>query len=295
MSSIRTFDAATQAAEIIAAIEEDGCAVIEGLLDSAQTERLREEMQACFSSVPNCRGEFYGYETKRASGLIAKSQVCRALAIDPLILTVMDAFLLKGCSEYQLNLTQAIRIGAGEIRQFLHKDDLMFPYQKNGLEAMINCMWAVDEFTEQNGATQLVPGSHRWEAERVPADHEVTQGVMKAGSVLVYLGSLIHGGGANRTERPRTGLVVSYCCGWLRQAENQYLAVPVEVASTLPERLQRLLGYFVHKPNLGSVEGQDPISLLAGDAAANRIFNEFLPDEVKPVLSEHRARERKAA
>ena len=296
MSSVRTLNAGEGIEDILAVIEEDGCAVIEGLLSAEAAERLQAEMDAHFSLASNCRGDFYGYETKRLSGLIAKSEITRAIAIDPVILSVMDEYLLRGCSDYQLNLTQAIRIGPGEIKQFLHRDDLMFPYAKNGLEAMINCMWAVDDFTKENGATQLVPGSHKWAPERVPLESEVTQGLMKSGSVLIYLGSLIHGGGANKTMRPRTGLVVSYCCGWLRQAENQYLAVPMAMASHLPERLQRLLGYFVHKPNLGSVEGQDPITLLqVRNDAGEKIFTEFLPDEVKPLLQEYRAKEKEAA
>jgi ectoine hydroxylase-related dioxygenase (phytanoyl-CoA dioxygenase family) len=112
---------------------------------------------------------------------------------------------------------------------------------------------------------------------------------MKRGSVLIYLGSLQHGGGANRTDKPRTGIVHSYSLGWLRQAEPQYLAVPYDIARTLPERLQRLLGYFVHEPNLGSLEGQDPIGLLTRALAVNGLFREFLPPEVLPMLAQYRA------
>ena len=154
------------------------------------------------------------------------------MAIHPVILAAMDEFLLKGCGQYQLNLTQAIRIGPGEPQQIMHPDDPLFPYVHPGYEAMINCMWAVDEFTAENGATNVVPGSHKWERvglipERVPLPDEITQGVMPAGSVLIYFGSLLHCGGANRTAKPRTGVVLSYCQGWLRQSENQYLAVPL--------------------------------------------------------------------
>ena len=202
----------------------------------------------------------------------------------------MDHFLLKGCREYQLNLTQAIRIGPGEPPQVIHRDDLMFNFAHPEFEAMINAMWAVDDFTAENGATHIVPGSHKWPLDRQAQSHEEAQGVMKRGSVLIYLGSLQHGGGANRTDKPRTGIVHSYSLGWLRQAEPQYLAVPIEIARTLPERLQRLLGYFVHEPNLGSLEGQDPIGLLTGALAVNGHFREFLPEEVRPLLAEHRAR-----
>ena len=182
----------------------------------------------------------------------------------------------------------------------MHPDDPLFPFVHPGYEAMINCMWAVDEFTAENGATNVVPGSHKWERvglipERVPLPDEITQGVMPAGSVLIYFGSLLHCGGANRTSKPRTGIVLSYCQGWLRQSENQYLAVPLQVAKTLPERLQRLLGYFVHEPNLGQIEGRDPIELLQGKNIVNAGFEEFLPAELQPLLDQHKARLKEAA
>ena len=196
----------------------------------------------------------------------------------------------------QLNLTQAIRIGPGEPKQIVHRDDAMFPFARQGIEAMINCMWAVDDFTVENGATQVVPGSHRWDdPQRRPSEDEITQGAMKAGSLLVYLGSVIHGGGANTTDKPRTGLVLSYCQGWLRQAENQYLAVPQQQAARFPERLQRLLGYFVHQPNLGCVEGQDPILLLKGELADQKRFVEFIPEEAQPIIRDYRKSQLDAA
>ena len=222
------------------------------------------------------------------------------MAIHPVILAVMDEFLLRGCRQYQLNLTQAIQIGPGEPQQIMHPDDPLFPFVHPGYEAMINCMWTVDEFTSENGATNVVPGSHKWERaglipEREPIQDEITQGIMPAGSVLIYFGSLLHCGGANRTAKSRTGVVLSYCQGWLRQSENQYLAVPLEVAKTLPERLQRLLGYFVHEPNLGQLEGRDPIELLQGKTIVNAGFEEFLPAELRPLLDQHKARLKEAA
>ena len=219
-----------------------------------------------------------------------KSDVCKEISIHPTILFVMDEFLLRGCGEYQLNLTQAISIGPGEPEQIIHTDDAMFPFEHPGREAMINCMWAVDDFTVENGATHVTPGSHKWPKGRRPAPEEIVQGKMAAGSVLIYFGSVLHGGGANRSNHPRMGAVLSYCLGWLKQAENHFLAIPASEAAKLPERLQRLLGYFVHRPNLGCVEGQDPIHLLKRKPAENPKFEEFLLEEVLPVLQEHRKR-----
>jgi len=281
-------------------LERDGCIVIENVLDRHGLDRLKGELGPHFEETPNCNGDFYGHATKRLSSLIAKSTLCRQMAIHPVILAAMDEFLLRGCRQYQLNLTQAIQIGPGEPQQIMHPDDPLFPFVHPGYEAMINCMWAVDEFTAENGATNIVPGSHKWERvglipEREPVPDEITQGVMPAGSVLIYFGSLLHCGGANRSAKPRTGIVLSYCHGWLRQSENQYLAVPLEIAKTLPERLQRLLGYFVHEPNLGQIEGRDPIELLQGKTIVNAGFEEFLPAELQPLLDQHKARLKEAA
>jgi hypothetical protein len=290
MTEVKSVKPGAGPAAINEILEQDGCVVIEDVLDRGQVAQLAAELGPHFDEAPNCAGDFYGYATKRLSGLIAKSPMCQGMAIDPAVLGIMDHFLLKGCRAYQLNLTQAIRIGGGEPQQLIHRDDLMFNFLHPEFEAMMNTLWEVDDFTAENGATHVVPGSHKWALDRQAQPHEEAQGVMKAGSVLVWLGSLQHGGGANRTGRPRTGVVHSYSLGWLRQAEPQYLAVPRDIARHLPERLQRLLGYFVHEPNLGSLEGQDPIRLLAGDGVAvNGPFQEFLPAEVRPLLAQYRA------
>lgn len=276
-------------------LDRDGCIVIENVISPADIQKIKLELMPHFEKTQTCHGDFFGYQTKRLSGLITKSKVCQDISIHPTILAVMDEFLLKGCREYQLNLTQAISIGPGEPEQIIHPDDPMFPFVHPGTEAMINCMWAIDDFKIENGATQVIPGSHKWPKDRMPSPDEITQGVMAAGSVLIYFGSLLHGGGANRSSNPRLGIVLSYNLGWLKQAENSFLAVPREYAAKLPVRLQKLLGYFVHMPNLGCVEGQDPIRILKNEEIESIGFEEFLPDEVKPLLEEHRKKVRKVA
>lgn len=276
-------------------LQDDGCVVVENVLDGSELSLLRRDLDKAFAKVPNCRGDFYGYETKRLSSLFTKAAVTQRMALDPIALGVMDEFLLRGCQQYQINLTQGISIGKGEPPQVIHQDDGMFQFNHPDFEVMINCMWAVDDFTAENGATNLVPGSHKWERSvainpenmRRPEQHEITPGVMNAGSVLIYLGSLYHGGGQNITNDPRRGVVVSYCQGWARQAENQYLAYTPEETREMPEALQRLMGYFVHAPNLGSVKGQDPFDVLHGRETEH--FEEFIPDNLKPLLREYRA------
>lgn len=291
MNSIKYFDVDDDLELIFEVLASDGCVVIKNILLPSQVDAINRELNPHFDATKNCHGNFYGHITKRLSSILAKSDLSRELAIHPLVLKIMDEFLLKGCREYQLNLTQAIRIGPGEPRQILHADDLLFPFDHPAYESMINCMWAIDDFTKENGATHVVPGSHKWPKDRVADPAETIQAVMNKGSLLIYFGSLQHGGGANYSQHSRTGLIISYCLGWLRQAENQYLAVPIELARKFPERLQRLIGFFVHEPNVGCVEGQDPISILQNKKIENMGFEEFLPEEVHGILLEHRTNE----
>lgn len=276
--------------EINEILERDGCLVITGLLDPVRMLKLKKELELSFAEVGMCQGNFFGFATKRISSVLVKSEISREMVIDPIILQVMDHFLLKSSRNYQLNLTQAIQICSGEPAQMIHTDDLMFPVELPTLgdQKMINCMWAVDDFTSANGATNLVPGSHKWPRDRQPEPDEIVQGEMPAGSVLIYFGSLLHGGGANKTAKPRTGLVLSYCLGWLRQAENHYLALPIDLLKSFPERLQRLAGYFVHEPNLGALNGRDPIEILQDKSIFNQRFEEFIPAEFQGALGEHR-------
>lgn len=284
---LQTFKNTEKAEKIIQAIEKDGAVIVEDALSSEQMDLLIAESDQMLSTSENCDGIFHGYKTKRVGALIAKSQICREMAVDPIVLAVMDHFLLPGCSEYQINLTQLISIGPGEKEQILHPDEGLFHYDHPGQEAMINVMWAVDDFTIENGATRVAPGSHKWPRDRMPEAHEITQAEMKKGSYFIYLGSAVHGGGANKSKACRTGIVMSYCLGWLRQAENQYLSVPKEMVKDFPERLQRLLGYFVHIPNLGSVDGIDPFEYVNGLQQEKIQFKDFMGEEEQAILDAH--------
>ncbi len=293
MSELKTVHAEAGIQTIIELLEKNGCVVVEGLLSTNEIEELQSDMTDKFERTPDCTGDFYGHSTKRMGALFSKNKLFQKMAILQPIIEVMDHFLLKGCSEYQVNLTQAISIGPNEIKQIMHQDDPMFPFLHTEHEAMINCMWAIDDFTEENGATVLVPGSHLWPRtqvlntsfENLPPQM-ITKGVMKKGSLLIYLGSLYHSGGANKTEGRRCGAVISYCLGWLRQAENNYLAYSPKEVSEMPQRLRRLLGYFVHEPNLGSVDGQDPYEFIFNNKEGS-VFKEYLPEVVKPLLKQY--------
>ncbi|MEO6042888.1 MAG: phytanoyl-CoA dioxygenase family protein [Tepidiformaceae bacterium] len=164
---------------------------------------------------------------------------------------------------FQLSAPQAIQIGPGETAQPLHRDDGVYPIARPHRELIVNTMWALDDFTEANGATHVVAGSHRWQDERPEEGTPTLRAVMPAGSLMFFVGDVFHGGGANTTDRPRLGVILEYVAGWLRQQENQYLAVPKETVRQLPQRLQELLGYNVHGNLVGNVDGRHPLKSLA--------------------------------
>jgi ectoine hydroxylase-related dioxygenase (phytanoyl-CoA dioxygenase family) len=244
---------------VLADLDRDGYSVVESLLSSDEAAAVRTGLRDILDRTPTGRNDFEGYQTRRIYALFAKTRAFDPLALHPLLLGVLDAVL--GPS-YQLSAPTGIEIGPGEKAQFLHMDDGIYPLPRPHPEVVLNSMWALDDFTVDNGATRVVPGSHRW-TDRIPVDPDETVTVtMPAGSVLFIVGSLWHGGGENRTDRPRLGVLLEYAAGWLRQQENHVLAVPPDIVRTLPERLQELIGYGIHPPFVGYVDGRHPRRLL---------------------------------
>ena len=164
---------------------------------------------------------------------------------------VCDRVLLPNCERYQLHLGQVIRIMPGQAAQPIHRDRWAWGARLRGVEPQLNTIWALTDFTTDNGATQVVPGSSEWPDDRKAEPDEITQAVMDAGSVLIYTGTVFHGGGENRSDGDRTGLNITYTLGWLRQEENQYLSCPPEIARTLDPELQALIGYSMGQYALG--------------------------------------------
>ncbi|HEX2591916.1 MAG TPA: phytanoyl-CoA dioxygenase family protein [Rhizomicrobium sp.] len=249
-------------------LKSEGVLVLEHAIDAAALADLRKELAPWFNRAHCGTGPFFGRQTLRFGGLFAKARSTAQLAIHPLVLPLME-FALKGdpssptCDAIELNLTQGIGIGPGEPPQFLHRDEDIWPFP-NTFEIMSNAMWAIDDFTEENGATRLIPGSHKWSRDRHPEPGEALPAVAPAGSVVLWLGGTLHGGGANRSDAVRRGVVMSYRLGWLAPSEKLLLSIPAEVARDLPVRLQKLIGYQIQRPNLGWVEGHDPIEWLHG-------------------------------
>ncbi|MBY0565990.1 MAG: phytanoyl-CoA dioxygenase family protein [Hyphomonadaceae bacterium] len=267
-------------------LERDGFVVLDSVLDERQCQTLDRELEPLFEATPRCQGDFYGWNTTRVGGLLSKAPSVRNLVLDPYILAIAEALLAPNCDCIQLNLTQAVRVHGQERPQAPHRDEEMWPWPTNGRHWLLNVMWAVSDFTDENGATRLWKGSHRGDLDRNADPSQSIPGAMKRGSALLFLGSLTHGAGQNLTALPRTGIIVSYCLGWLKTYENQFLAYPREVAASFPEDLQRLIGYRMHRPNLGGWEGQDPIAYLR-DRRGPMPHVDALTPEIEAQLRNH--------
>jgi ectoine hydroxylase-related dioxygenase (phytanoyl-CoA dioxygenase family) len=243
---------------VVEALERDGYAIVEGVLSPEETRAKRAELTRVLDTTPYGRNDFEGFTTRRIYALYAKTRAFDEPAIHPLVLGTLDRVL----GHYQLNAPVGIEIGPGETAQRLHRDDGVYPVPRPHPELVVNTMWALDDFTEANGATHVVPGSHRWEDQRPDESTPTVRAVMPAGSVMFFVGDVYHGGGANTTDRPRLGVILEYAAGWLRQQENQILAVPKGIVRGLPVRLQELLGYNIHPPFIGNVDGRHPRKYL---------------------------------
>jgi len=265
--AIPRFSRDATTSEVTAALCEFGCAVVERLVPSATMTKALGELNPWLEATALGPDEFSGAKTRRTGGLIGRSQTCRDLVMNEKVRDVVSSFLAHATS-WQLHLTQVIAIGPGEAGQTIHRDQWAFDFFPfpHGYEVQCNTMWAMCDFTEANGATRVVPGSNKYE-DRLEFSHEQAEAAeMPAGSVFLYSGSVYHGGGANRSSGVRYGLNITYALSWLRQEENQYLAVPQEIARTLPDDLLRVMGYQRGAYALGYVDDlRDPLSVLKGD------------------------------
>jgi ectoine hydroxylase-related dioxygenase (phytanoyl-CoA dioxygenase family) len=253
------------------ALLRDGAVIIDRAITPAQVDALLAETRPFREATLAGSDGFAGRNTRRTGSLLARSETARDLVLHPAVLGVCDEILGKNATSYQLHLTQIIDIGPGEPAQMLHRDQWawdMFPFPK-GFEVEISTIWALQDFTAENGATRVIVGSNHWDTDLRPGtrlDSHAAESVpaeMEAGSVVVYTGSVFHGGGANRSDDRRVAANIDYCLGWLRQEENQYLSCPPEVARELPIELAKLIGYSRAAYALGYFgDTQDPMEAV---------------------------------
>lgn len=250
---LRTLEAGTPADAVVDVLRQDGAVVVSRLLPDESMDRAAAEMRPRFDRYGRgMESDFNGYRTLRISSVLGYAPSTAEMIGHDLVVEVADQVLLPFCENYRIGSTTGIEIHPGEGHQVLHQDDSIYPIRIPGMELQIGVMWALTDFTEENGGTRLVLGSHRHFHRDPPPDlNGWVQASMPRGSALFYLGTLWHGGGENRTDRPRMGLINTYALGWLRQEVNQYLEVPPDTARQYPERIRRLLGYTRHGRYLG--------------------------------------------
>ena len=230
--------------EILEVIEQDAGVIIDNLLDKNQLKNISEDLKPYLVKTKEGQDDFTGFKTKRVGALMARSVECQNLALNPIINEVSKLFFEPHSDGYQLHFTSAIDIAPGESKQIPHRDRGVWGgYIPRKIETQLSTVWAIDDFTKENGATQVVPGSHKWDREREPKEDEICYAEMKKGSVFIYTGSVIHGGGANNSNKNRLGVFLHYAPSWLRQQENQYLSCPPHIAKDLTPELRSLMGY----------------------------------------------------
>lgn len=273
-------------------LTDEGYAILRGALPAPMIQALSADLEGRFEATPFCEGSFYGARTKRFGRLLIRSPHMAALVMHPDILTLAEAALGRWCDRLQLNLTQAIAVHPGALAQLPHRDQDMYAGAKGETEYLINVMWPLTAFGEANGATRVWPRSHGAaalgeEPKGAPAIAEA-----EPGDAIIFLGSVLHGAGANLSPEVRRGIIVSYCLGWLKPYENQWLAYPPEIARDFSSELAALVGYAQHRPNLGNFEGQCPSVLLHGRADAPLAAVDALRPDQEALLNEFVASQR---
>ncbi|MEQ8283072.1 MAG: phytanoyl-CoA dioxygenase family protein [Parvibaculum sp.] len=295
MPKLETLPATASADEILTVLKRDGALILKDALTPAQLAQVRAETMPYIEATDFGRDDFTGNLTTRTGALVARSPACRDMVASKTIIEAANAFLKPFCERIQLHLTQVIRITPGQKKQQIHRDRWAWGTYLKGIEPQFNTIWAMTDFTKENGATQVCPGSLDWADDYQPKDEEIGYAEMSAGSVLIYSGGVFHGGGANVSNGDRIGINITYTLGWLRQEENQYLSCPPEIARDLTPELQALIGYAMgsyalgyYTPPLPAGQGPEvvPPEFALGklDAAAAQFGSAELLSEVQAQI-----------
>ena len=257
----------------LADIERDGWTVIPDVFDDATAEALVDRLEQLEADlgIEAASNSFEGRNTVRIYNLLAHGALFETIPTDDRVLPVVEGVLDHGCLISSLS---SIAIGPGETPQPIHADDQVMPLERPHVPTVCNTMWALTDFTEANGATRLVPGSHRWaDVPEYGTHYETVPAEMPRGSVLVWHGSLWHGGGANDTERHRYGIAMNYCAGWIRQQENQQLGLDLDTVAGFTPRLAELCGFGTYNHLIGHIDKQTPAQRLLGAPGSDSLFD----------------------
>jgi len=246
------------------AIERDGYTIIPDFMNAARLAEVRRVL-AFYLGTHSGRNPFEGHNTERVYTLVARGRIFWDIALDARVLALCERFLLPN---FLLTASQAICIRPGERPQAFHHDDTFYTVPRPRPMISISTIAAVDEFTAENGGTEVIPGSHLWGDDWSARVNDPTRGakpetvVMPAGACVMFSGTLVHRGGANRSNASRLAFSNQYCQPWARQQENFLLGVPPEVARAMPPRLQEMLGYSIHPPFMGQLTASHPAKAL---------------------------------
>jgi len=264
-------DAAVE--EHVRAVAEDGYTIVENAIEPELVDALRRDLTQLeqFFKVEPAGNSFEGFHTLRLYNLLAFGRRFELVPVHPHVLPIVDHVLDPGCLISSLS---SIAIEPGETAQPIHADDQLIPIPKPHPPTVCNSMWALTDFTDANGATRIIPGTHVYDhSPNYGQDYDSIPAEMPKGSVLIWHGSLWHGGGANRTDERRIGIAMNYCAGYIRQQENQQLGVPPKLVATFPPRLQELVGYGIYNGLIGHIDKRTPADAILGDASQRLIWD----------------------
>lgn len=246
------------------ALDRDGYTIVENaiepdLVEALSADLLRIERECDVRPAGNA---FEGAHTVRIYNLLARGPLYARIPVHGHVLPIVDAVLDRGCLISSLS---SISIDPGERAQPIHADDQLLPVAKPHVALVCNTMWALTDFTEANGATRIIPRSHLRDHSPAYGDEYASiPAEMRRGSVLIWHGSLWHGGGANRSGERRVGIAMNYCAGFIRQQENQQLGIPAAVVRSFSPRLLELVGYGIYRGLIGHIDKRSPAEELLG-------------------------------
>ena len=258
-------------------IARDGYSILENAIEPDLVDELADDLLRLEQKhgVRPSKNDFEGHRTWRIYNLLVHGKLYERIPVHENVLPVVERVLDKGCLVSSLS---SIAIGPDEKAQPIHADDQLMPLAKPHVATVCNTMWALTDFTEENGATRIIPGSHLADSSPEYGKHyDSIPAEMKKGSVLIWHGSLWHGGGANRTDQRRVGIAMNYCAGFIRQQENQQLGIPLEIAKGFSPRLRELVGYGVYQMLIGHIDKRSPVELLGDDAPSAMVWDSAPP------------------